>query len=209
MKRIFLLLATVQILTGCAGHMNYTPPASPPLEMNSLVINKPRDVVWDEIIPKIGERFFVINNLEKSSGLINISYNGDPEAYVDCGILESYVKNLKGERTFRFPASSANQQYERMDNGKLYFIDRRLSLEGRMNLIFKKLGENKTEITANTRYVLTRTGTIIQAGSNFSQQHNATINFNSNSSASFPNSIANARCQSTGKFEQDILSLSE
>ena len=165
--------------------------------------------MWDDMIPKIAEKFYVINNIDKSSGLINISYSGNPEAYIDCGSGESYVKNLKGERTYRFPLASASQRYERMDKGRLFYVHRTISLNGRMNLIFKKLGENKTKITASTKYVLTRVKTTTLIGSNRSQTKNDTISFNSNSSATFPNSVANARCQPTGKFEEDILSLAK
>ena len=75
-KIIAVLILT--ILAGCAGKFEYTRPTSLPTLNNSVVINKSKDEVWKQIIPMLGKQFFVINNLDKDSGIINISYSGDP-----------------------------------------------------------------------------------------------------------------------------------
>ncbi len=122
----------------------------------------------------------------------------------------SYVKNARGERTYDFPGSKAQQSYEVRSNGTLAFLDRKMSLEGRVNLIFEEVGAPPpaaTRVTANTRYVVTRqlTGRIAAGG--FLQPSSDSISFNSNSGASFPPN-ANGRsleCVSTGKLEEEIL----
>ena len=58
---------------------------------NTITVNKSKEEVWKELIPQIGKNFFVINNLDKESGIINISYSGDPERYIDCGEIYSYL----------------------------------------------------------------------------------------------------------------------
>ena len=212
MKKLLLASLILSILAvGCAGRVDYRPPNTIVPQKNSVEINKSKDEVWKIIVPALGKNFFVINNLDKESGIINISYSGDPEKYVDCGYIESYIKNARGERTYRFPASSAHQTYEVMDmkqSGGLFFIDRKMHLEGRMNLIVEEIAPDRTLITANTKYVLTKSGTVrnVQNGtSSFSD----TISFNTNQGDRFPGggSHTGTFCQANGNFEKEVLSL--
>jgi len=209
--KIIALLLTIIFISGCAGKVNYVRPnISTQAAVNFKVIDKPRDVVWNESVPELGKQFFVINNLDKSSGLINLSYSGDPEKYIDCGQVTSYVKNLRGERTYDFPGSKAEQAYEIMQNGYLYSLNRKMSVEGRVNLIFEVMSPNQTKVTANTRYVVQRNVTVNQEGQNFTQNMSDTISFNSGGFASFPDAsngkYASTECMPNGELEREILS---
>jgi hypothetical protein len=84
---------------------------------NSITIEKSKDVVWKELIPEIGNAFWVINNLDKESGLINISYIGDPIKYIDCGSMKFEITNARGTRAYEFQGASANEIFETMDHG--------------------------------------------------------------------------------------------
>lgn len=206
MKTLIIALAAM-LLTACAGKIDYIrPTATVAPGSNSKVIDKPREAVWSAAVPELGKRFFVINNLDKSSGLINISYTGDPEKYVDCVRIISFVKNARGERTYNFAGSSAQQSYEILEPGGLFFIDRRMSLEGRVNLIFEEVSANQTRITANTRYVVQRVRAIRAAANNSSQTLTDSVSFNSGSSANFAGQESQAaQCAATGTLEQEIL----
>ncbi len=140
------------ILAGCSGKTMYTPPSEYTAATNEKIVNKPIDKVWKSSVSELGKRFFVINNLDKASGLINISYSGSPESYIDCGRVYSYVSNARGERTYDFPAAQAEAHYEVMGDG-LYHINRKMSLEGRINLIFEPVSVNKTKVTRGRRIV--------------------------------------------------------
>lgn len=206
-KVIVVLLLT--ILVGCAGKFEYTRPTSPPTLNNSVVINKSKEELWKLIVPMLGKQFFVINNLDKDSGIINISYSGDPEKYVDCGRIISYVKNARGEKTYNFPASKSYQDYEIMDmqgGAGLLFVSRKMILEGRMNIIVEDIGNNQSRVTANTRYILSKTTTFrnVQGHSNTITN---TISFNSGQEGVSEGSGANMICQATGKLEDEVLSL--
>lgn len=201
------LIAT--LLVACAGKVDYVRPSvQSTASANSKIIDKPRDAVWNASVPELGKQFFVINNLDKSSGLINISYSGDPEKYVDCGQVTSYVKNARGERTYNFAGASAQQIYEIMNNNGLFFIDRKMALDGRINVVFEELGPNQTKVTANTRYVINRQQIIRSATNNFPQTVSHSISFNSGGSASFPAASDGraAECAATGALEREILS---
>lgn len=206
MKRL-LIVAAVAALAGCAGKQEYIRPAAPSAIENTKIIDKPRSQVWDAAVPQLGKKFFVINNLDKSSGLINLSYSGDPEQYVDCGRVISYVKNAKGERTYDFPGARANMEYEMMvDSAHLIFLKRRMDLDGRVNLIFEDVDGSKTRVTANTRYVVKRDFNVSDVHGN-SRSLSDNVAFNSNGNATFPQTkvIEGAECRPTGALEREIL----
>ncbi len=208
--RQFVALLTPLLLTACAGQVDYLRPSSrASAGSNVKTIERPREAVWTSSVPELGKQYFVINNLDKSSGFINVSYSGDPERYIDCGRITSYVKNARGERTYDFGGSKAQQTYEIMDPGSgLFFIDRRMTLEGRVNLIFEEVESNATRVTVNTRYVVTRTQIIRAAANNAAQNTNDTVSFNSGGGASFRENVKgqSLECVATGVLEQEILS---
>jgi hypothetical protein len=172
---------------------------------NSLTVEASKDNVWDSLIPRLGREFYVINNLDKDSGLINVSYSGDPREFVDCGRIRSYVQNARGERTYDFAAASPNETYEIMENG-LYFVNRKMSLEGRVNIIVQATAPQKTLVTANTRYVMTKSVQIEGAAGGYKSLSD-TISFNSGGRATFPGAGQSTTCVATGKLERDILKL--
>src|SRR5262245_57370267 len=79
------LLILAALACGCASRFEYIKPPSQVATPNFKMIEKPREEVWNAAIPALGKQFFVINNLDKDSGLINLSYAGDPEQYIECG----------------------------------------------------------------------------------------------------------------------------
>lgn len=207
--RLIAALLSSTILFGCAGKVEYIRPTSQQVPgANSKVIEKPREAIWNAAVPELGKSFFVINNLDKSSGLINISYAGDPEAYIDCGRVTSYVKNARGERTYDFAGAKAQQNYEVMDVGNgLFLIDRRMSLEGRVNLIFEEITPTTTRVTANTRYVIQRQRIVRNMANNLPQTLNDNISFSANGAGAFApgQDGKSTECISTGALEREIL----
>lgn len=207
--RATVICLSALLMAGCAGHLNYVRPVQTSLaQQNVKVIDAPRDAVWARAVPELGKRYFVINNLDKDSGLINISYSGDPERYVDCGQVTSYVKNAAGERTYRYAGSVARTQYETMDpRFGLNRWDRRMNLDGRVNLVFEAMPDGKTRVSANGRYVLERTNRVYNASGQSLGTDTQTISMNSGGRASFAtNSKGEAlECVTSGILERDLL----
>ena len=207
----FIVAAVVGLcLTACAGKVDYLRPTSQAApSANAKVVGKPLAAVWTASVPQLGKHFFVINNIDKSSGLINVSYNGDPEQFIDCGRIKSYVKNVKGQRTYDFAGAKGYQSYEVMDPAVGWlFIERKMSLEGRVNLVFEEVSPHQTRITANTRYVVQRVYTDRNAaGSNIPQSRTDSISFNSGGRASFPPAPDGraVECVAKGALEREIL----
>lgn len=83
-KRIWI--SALPLLSSCpSGSIKYSEP--PPLSLlppNARVVEKSKAEVWKHLVQKLGQQFFVVNNLDKDSGFINVSYRGDPEKYCDC-----------------------------------------------------------------------------------------------------------------------------
>ncbi|MFZ3084253.1 hypothetical protein [Rhodoferax ferrireducens] len=208
--RLYVITIAVLALTACAGKVDYIRPISQTTSSSNVkVVDKPREAVWNASVPELGKQFFMINNLDKSSGLINVSYNGEPEKYIDCGRITSYVKNARGERTYEFAGAKGHQTYEIMLPGTgLFNIERKMSLEGRVNLVFEELSPTQTRVTANTRYVVQRQQVIRNVANNFPQSSTDSISFNSGGGTSFPAGSDGraAECVATGALEREILS---
>lgn len=205
--KFLIAIAALTALAGCAGKQEYIRPVTAGAIENSKIIDRPRSDVWDKAVPQLGKQFFVINNLDKASGLINLSYSGDPEKYIDCGRVISYVKNAKGERTYNFAGAQAQSEYEIMvDGATLVFLSRRMDLDGRVNLIFEEIEGQKTKVTANTRYVIKRDFNVRDVHGNTRSLADS-VSFNSNGRAQFSERriIEGAECRPTGDLEREIL----
>lgn len=206
MRHTLVLVSFVTLLSlaGCIQNKaDYTRPDAH-TSVNSTVVNLPKDKAWSKLIARLGENFFVINNLDKDSGFINISYSGDPEKYVDGGVLYYMVENLAGKREYRFPAARRYQQFEMVNNGLLMTMERTVELEGRMNIVLAEDGPDKTRMTVNTRYVLTQTGKGLAVTGQPISPHVQTITFNTGGSAT---NQAGTVYQPNGEFEREVLAL--
>jgi hypothetical protein len=158
------------------------------------------------MIPALAKSFYVINNIDKDSGLINISYRGDPEKYLNCGEVYYSVSDFGRKREYRFPGSRADQRYETRQGIHLIRGHRTMDLNGRMNIIFEEISNNRTRITVNIRYILTKT--IIHRYADrriMPATSKQTISFDSRQRKSFPG--VKTTCQPTGLLEQGVLDL--
>lgn len=196
------------LLTGCiAGGVSYKPPAAldKPI-VSTKTVNRPIDSVWKDSVAELGKNFFVINNIDKSSGLINVSYSGDPEKYVDCGVINSSVTNARGKRDYDFNAAKASMTYESTNGTNLFQTQRTMTLEGRVNLIFQATTPRETTVTANTRYSMTRTNLTQMLGNPFPQTKTESVSFNAGQPGVFPGTGGNnVTCKANGDLERAIL----
>ena len=211
-RKISFIILISLLLSSCGtGRVEYIPPSQPATYKNSVIIKMNKDKLWKKIVPALGKSFFVINNIDKDSGIINVSYSGDPEKYIDCGQIKSYVKNAKGEREYNFPASRANQHYEAWDAARgesLCFIDRKMNLEGRINIIIEEVTSDESKVTVNIKYILTKS-TFARNIRGQSRNFHDTISFTSGHGGKFPgpDAYSGTICIPNGKLEHEILEL--
>lgn len=66
------IITILFLLSGCAtSTVSYAPPSESNIQ-NSKQVNQPFDALWDQLIKKLSSDFFVINNIDKNSRLINL-----------------------------------------------------------------------------------------------------------------------------------------
>ena len=168
MRALFIVAvaAFVVTLTGCAtqgvSSANYTPGPQNAVK-NEKTITRAQAIVWDELVRELSKSFYVINNIERESRIINVSFNTNaPTDYVDCGRtrrtytqgdkVETFEYDVANSATFKVAGTS--QPHPSMFS---YAVMRRTpALEGRSNIYVAPDPSNPTStvISVNTRYVL-------------------------------------------------------
>lgn len=171
------------LIVGCIGHkVEYIPPQIPAASPNFIDLDISKSEAWTTGIKWLSKDVFVINNLDQTSGLINISFSGNSKWYVDGGEIHSMVSNLRGQREYSFSAASPYQAYEVSDGVGLFLVHRNLNLEGRANILIEEIGLKKCKVTVNVKYIITITKDISSIRG-FPQHLSETISFNTGGEA--------------------------
>ncbi len=129
---MFLCMAT---LGGCATS-SYSPPTVSSVAANkyTLVIEKPYEETWSSLISHAASTFFAIDEFEKDSGLMTLSFGtSDPGRFINCGTWSS--SQYVGEYV-SFLA--------RMQGG---------TLSGKMNILVRAISDDQSEVRVNARYI--------------------------------------------------------
>ena len=194
---------------------------------NELVIERPFSEVWDSLVKELAKSFFVINNVEKESRIINVSFlTNNPEDYIDCGRSHRTSQIDDESFNFNYPVAHSNSFIIAAHWGTYknllakYLINRKVSLEGRVNIYVAPQDEG-TVITANARYVFSSdgsgtieyfngVGTLVRSQP-FPGSGPRTLSFNTNQPGSddwgTPEEPIKVKCHSTGALEGQILRL--
>src|SRR3972149_4103317 len=89
MNRKIIVLITAMLALGCAtqGTSRILYYENVPAQgKNEIVVSKQYTQVWDIMVKEIAKSYFVINNIDKESRIINLSFStNSPSEYVDCG----------------------------------------------------------------------------------------------------------------------------
>ena len=160
-----LLVGTSALATGCASlgtsTMTYRAPDPVPVE-NEIDVERPAGETWDRVVQGLSKSFFVINNIDKESRLINVSFSTTrPQEYITGGSVRREFKEdaeAAVEVTEYDPAASSSYSLAgkwgtNQNLPSTMMMSRKCSLEGRVN-IFLAPREAGTRITVNVRYVL-------------------------------------------------------
>lgn len=187
-------------IVSCTSVTSYVTPSQNDYEI-SRTFNVGKDELWSQIVPAIAMEFFVINNLDKESGLINVSYDGSPEEFIDCGTISIEGPNEKFSVVFK--GETPFIEYALFTPLAAIQVSRSISLQGRINLIVEEASPDKTTVTANVRYIVRRHGTNLTIGSNKVTSFDNTMSFNSNGRGVF--AISGTVCRGTGALEKLLL----
>lgn len=192
---------------------------------NSVNTTSGFDAVWDAVVAKLSQSFFVINNIDKQSRIINVSFtSSSPADYVDCGSSRRQFDFQNEHRTYEYPVAASNQYKfaTTWNPGGIPLplvatLNRNTKLEGRAN-IYIAPGANGAGsiVSVNSIYVWSVNvtgvadgynafGTLVQANQPLPPQSPTTINFTTQAAGSDGVGSDRITCASNGKFEESIL----
>ena len=148
MKKFISFLVMTIFISSCAVKKEkltenvgkYVPPNIDDTNFkNSVITNKNFDETWTSVTDFVNNSFFKIENLEKDSGLLMLSFGSkEAENFKDCGDFE-YTLFFTGEE---FKGSY-------IDYAKSGLL---AVLEAKMNINIQKIDNESTKITINTNY---------------------------------------------------------
>lgn len=153
MKKL-IALSVILLISGCAtSNIKYTQPEITKIQ-NQVTINEDFDVVWNRLVKNLSSDFFVINNIEKASRIINVSFStSKPSEYVNCGKSVREFSNARGKKVYEYDPSEATRYTFTNDMGHMFNAVRSSKLSGRAN-IYLAPTDNGTELSVNTKYVV-------------------------------------------------------
>tara|TARA_Y100000748_G_C15452730_1_gene471619 strand:- start:686 stop:1306 length:621 start_codon:yes stop_codon:yes gene_type:complete len=143
-----LIILTLAIVTSCATPIpiiqqvgTYSPPDMSLEGKYSETINKNFDDTWTAVIDFVSVSSFSIDNFEKDSGLITLTFGiSDPGRYIDCGSFKS-----TGGSIYDFDGKYVDYIHGPSFQGS--------SLSGKMNISIRSVSEGKTNVRVNARYI--------------------------------------------------------
>jgi len=148
MKKIIYVLSSfifsMGLLTSCVSvSAIYKPPIEDTTQNKySKIINKSFDDAWDALINYSASTFFGIENFEKESGLLTLSFGAsNPHEYVTGGYWKADI------------VYGTNQLHFEGDYVEYLSLYQNGSLAGKMNIVVKKINESSTQVIVNARYV--------------------------------------------------------
>jgi len=234
MKQVLLGIIIIGI-SGCAtkgtNQVSYLLPSSSEIS-NKKTLNRDFEDVWNTLVANISASFFVINNIDKDSRLLNITMSSNnPEDYIECGTSKRTFTFQNKTENFNYRvAEDSNYKYAGvtyMNNGiglpAVYHVSRKTKMDGRINVYVAPMNTTKTNIAVNVRYIFTVTNsghrvTYSLLGEPFPQnqlipQNEVTASFNTSERFSEDWGTADepgvVECVSNGKLESMLLQMTE
>lgn len=184
--------------------MSCVPSIKPPetyYPNNEVYIKLSKDEVWKKCINSLADSIFSINAIDKDAGLINISYSGDPEEFVDCGTIKEVGKK-------EHPVTKSNYKTSVYVVLAYEASDIRMFLNGKINILINEITDNLTYIKVTSKYALTKvvsSESMVLGSTPSSRVNSQTIYFTTLTSAKFPSS--KYECVPTGKLEKLVIEI--
>jgi len=220
-------LGAVLFLAGCASVTPSTfnhSEGKQAVIRNSIDTSASFDTVWDSVVSKLSQSFFVINNIDKQSRIINISFNVDsPEKYIDCGTSQRSFDFQNEHMVYDYPVAASNS-YRMMttwNSGALPAVvtmNRKAKMDGRANIYIAPNQAGGSTVSVNSIYVWSVDVTGRVVGYNafgapgllneaLPPIPSTTVNFTTKSPGSSKDGKDSITCASTGLFEESVIEL--
>lgn len=193
----FIAAATFAIFAGCAAAPAPSTYLAPEGEeyATSVIMPYDYDTSWSKLVRAASQTFFAIENFEKDSGLMTLSFGSENViANIDCG-------TMNGQNYTSFWKS-------RTGNADV-------DISGKMNLLVQPEGEDQTRVSVSARYIvnMSASGQIYNyfTGGMMYFSDSLSMSFDSNSTGSDTTSNPSAgtsavrTCAPTGNIEQTVI----
>lgn len=119
-----------------------------------MKIDEAFEVVWDCLVKNLASDSFVINNIEKDSRIINVSFSSSkPTEFVDCGNTTRTFSNARGKKTYSYKTEGSARYTYSNDQSEAFNVVRSAKLNGRKNIYLAPLSDG-TLLNINTKYVV-------------------------------------------------------
>lgn len=156
MRGLLVLAHGGLLFASCAStSAEYTPPATDSDDQSAWArtIERPFDQVWEALVDHVSGTFFSIDNFEKESGLMTLTFGSAGIAeFVDGGHWKYRQTPGYDRSTGRHSALDIDFDGNYCEYLDLYQAGR---LSGRMNLFVRDLEGGRTEVKVRARYVVT------------------------------------------------------
>lgn len=152
--RVLLLSTIAWALSACASHsLKYQPPMDNQAS-TSKVANKSFQKTWEQLVEGLAQNNFVIDSVNKDSGLIVASKKlNPPSSFADCGKWAGHFKNARVDEKYNFEGADSANYVSKM--GEVFTaVSRTNTLGSTSNIFVKKVEENKTSISVNSQFSL-------------------------------------------------------
>lgn len=203
MRSVFMAATSVALFSGCVAppsKLDYTPPTEKQIT-NYKKVGANFETTWNKLIKELSEDFFVINNVEKASGLINLSFSSKtPTSFINCGETKRTFISGGKESAFEYRTSDSADYVTRSESGRVFSVKRTTSLDGRINILVSP-EKDGTGVLVNAKYVFTVSSEGHDLVGRYVGTDKNTLDFSTKSAAS--NGVIT--CQSSGSIERRIL----
>ncbi|MBC3464984.1 hypothetical protein [Pseudomonas sp. RW10S2] len=203
MRKVVGLMVIAASISGCAtSSVDYRPPSGSSIT-NTKKVLKDFDRAWDDLVRQLSADFFVINNIDKSSRLINVSFSSSrPSEFIDCGSTTRRFSNARGEQVYTYLPADSSQFVVVNDQHIAFNAFRATKLEGRVN-VYVAPSQEGTDISVNTKYVFTVDFRAVGFDGRPGGNQSVTFDFSTKS----PHSSPELTCFAKGTLESKILDM--
>lgn len=191
-------------LSGCAtSTLNYQAPVEKKFD-NTATVNQQFDLVWDRLVRQLSSDFFVINNIDKNSRLINLSFSSQhPSDFVDCGVSSRTFTNARGDQFFVYAVADSSEYVGTVPQGNAFRYNRSTKIEGRINVYVAPIDKGATTVSVNAKYVVNG----VLRATTFDGRPAGVQNFTFDLSTKQPHTNDGVTCYALGTIEQKILKI--
>lgn len=198
MRRALLAAALLGPIAGCAAPeepatVAYLRPSGLPAQTPTARVRQPSGLVFTRLLDQLERSPLEVEQADRARGLIVVTYDGNPEQYVDCGwIVQHGPQGLS-----KVPGSRDQAVFQGIAGVDGATMQRNLKLDARSAIQVRPVGIY-TDVFVESVYVLTKTIGVQDTAGQERGRRNEIISFTTGGKGKFG---AGTQCQPTGKLE--------